>query len=372
MKTTGKEEMKNVLVVATTPLRTDGLTAVLTQMAETAAEQHRISFALGEGATPEIQTKLEKIGNVHQMPSRRGSPAAYFQALSKLAKTGNSADGEFDIVHIHGNSATMAIDLAATRRIPCRISHVHNCAEQPKMKQKTLGKIMNRLVTHPAACSKASGERMYTRPFTVLTNGIDCERFRFRQQIRSEARKQLALESDTLAIGHIGQFNEQKNQARLIRIFREVLKQQSKAKLILCGGGERLEACKSLAEELEKNERTRDTILFVPETQKPEELYAAFDLFVMPSRFEGLPLAGIEAQASGLPCLFSDTITRETQILESCRFIPLTASDREWAEAITETAKTVRPDTRESCADAVIAAGYDLQTTRRQVLELYG
>ena len=169
-------------------------------------------------------------------------------------------------------------------------------------------------------------------------------------------------------IGHIGRFNKQKNQARLIRIFDEILKECADAKLILCGSGELLNKCKSRNTDL----INKDQVRFLPETNEPENLYSAMDIFVMPSLFEGLPLVGIEAQANGLPCVFSDTITKEIHITTDCQFISLDSSDKTWAEAILKLGKIGAAGTRTAAADKVAAAGYNTQTTRKQVLDLYG
>ena len=99
-------------------------------------------------------------------------------------------------MHIHGNSATMAFDLLAAWRggAGVRITHCHKCAQQPVLKQATLGRVLNHLVTDPVACSRAAGKMLYTKPFRVLVNGIDCERFSYTPAVREQMRRRLGLQ----------------------------------------------------------------------------------------------------------------------------------------------------------------------------------
>lgn len=173
--------MKKVLLIATTRLTMDGLTEILLRVARIAAREYLVGFALGEGCSADIQPQLEAIGSVYQLPSRKKKLPCYMAALAALVK-----EKGYEVVHIHGNSATMAFDLLAVWAggATVRITHCHNCAHQPALKQATLGRLLNRLVTDPVACSRAAGEMLYTRPFRVLVNGIDCERFSFSPSVR--------------------------------------------------------------------------------------------------------------------------------------------------------------------------------------------
>ena len=205
---------------------------------------------------------------------------------------------------------------------------------------------------------------MYKKPYSVIVNGINCERFKFNPQTRAEIRQSLNL-GDSLVIGHIGHFNTQKNQERLISIFSNLLEIYPDAKLILCGSGETLEECKRLAEH-------NDQVIFLPETHSPEKLFAAMDVFVLPSLFEGLPLVGVEAQASGLPCVFSDSITCEVKILDSCKFVSLKETNYIWMTEILNAGTKEMLDNRGNAAREVSIAGFDEKIVKGQVLDLYG
>ena len=352
--------MKKVLLVATTQLGTDGLTEIMLRVARIAAREFSVGFALGEGCSADIRPRLEAIGSVYELPSRKKRLPCYMVALAVLAKKKG-----YEIVHIHGNSATMAFDLLATWAggAQTRITHCHNCAHQPALKQATLGKLLNRLVTDPVACSRAAGEMLYTRPFRVLVNGIDCERFSFTASVREQMRQKLGLQ-DCFVVGHIGRFSQQKNHTRLIHIFKAVLQQKPQARLLLCGQGENLERSQQEAEAL----GIAESVLFCGNVKRPEDYLQAMDVFVLPSLFEGLPIVGVEAQASGLPCIFADTITQEVKILPQTRFLSLSQSDEVWAECIIQ----MKSMERSLAGHRVESAGFAEENLDRQVCALYG
>ena len=352
---------KAVLVIATTSLCRDGLTEVLIRIAEQTKDHYDLSFVLAEKAEVEIIAVLQRIGKVYQMPSRKHHLVSYLKKLSRIMK-----QGQYGIVHIHGNTATMAFDaiVAKHRNIPRIITHTHNAADQSSIPQRLLRKVLNRCVTDPVACSAKAGDILYNKSYFILTNGVDCERFRFSQDKREEIRNKLGISKDAFVAGHIGRFTAQKNQERLIRIFKELLAQRGNAWLLLCGAGEDLEACRQLAEDCSIKNR----VFFAGIIDCPESYYSAMDVFVMPSLFEGLPIVGVEAQANGLPCVFSDTITQETKITDPVLFLPLSASDKNWADAILA-AET--EDDRYIAADRIKQAGFGNDTVKEQIRQLY-
>lgn len=352
--------MKKVLLIATTCLSMDGLTEILLRVARIAAREYSVGFALGEGCITDIQQQLEAIGSVYELPSRKKQLPCYMAALASLVKKKG-----YEVVHIHGNSATMAFDLLAAWAggATVRITHCHNCAYQPALKQATFGKLLNRLVTDPVACSRAAGKMLYTRPFRVLVNGIDCERFSFVPSVRKQMRQKLGLQ-DCFVVGHIGRFSQQKNHTRLLHIFKAVLQQKPQARLLLCGQGENLEQSQQEADAL----GIAGKVLFCGNVKRPEDYLQAMDVFVLPSLFEGLPIVGVEAQASGLPCIFADTITQEVKILPQTQFLALTQPDEVWAECIVQT----KPMERSLAGHRVESAGFAEENLDRQVCALYG
>ena len=158
---------------------------------------------------------------------------------------------------------------------------------------------------------------------TIIPNGLDYNFFKFDNEKRNKTRENLKL-SDKHIIGHVGRFNKQKNHNFLIDIFYELRKKDQKAHLLLIGKGE-LE--KEINEKL-NNLRLSDCVTIMPPVSNINEYYMAMDILVFPSFFEGMPNVVIEAQASDLPCILSDAITKEANITGKLIYKSINNSDR--------------------------------------------
>lgn len=196
--------------------------------------------------------------------------------------------------------------------------------------------------------------------FEVIFNAIDRKKFQFDQSVREEVRKELNVENK-LVIGHVGNFCYQKNHVFLIEIFREVLKKNPNAELLLIGKGVQFESIRSKVKEMGID----SFVHFLGWRKDVERLFQAMDLFLLPSNFEGLPLVGVEAQSSGLPCVMSDTITREAKITEKCDFLSFKNTAEEWAEFIVNNQKQ-----REKAIFLETAENYDLENQKEQLKEI--
>ncbi|MGN0475335.1 MAG: glycosyltransferase [Acutalibacteraceae bacterium] len=198
--------------------------------------------------------------------------------------------------------------------------------------------------------------------YSVLPNGIDLQKYDFDRSIREEVRKELNLEN-RFVIGHAGRFCEQKNHSYLLEIFQKVYEKDKSAALLLFGVGELVEPMKKKAAEL----GISDAVIFYGSSNQMERMWQAMDVFVMPSLHEGLPVTGIEAQASGLPCVFSDRITKEVDVTETSEFLSLETPPTVWADAILQ----YKGKERVSGVSVLAKANYDIQKTADTVSELY-
>ena len=180
------------------------------------------------------------------------------------------------------------------------------------------------------ACSKEAGEWLFgNTQFIVLNNGIDVSKYVFNQNIREEYRKILGF-SDELVLGHVGRFSNQKNHNFLIDIFYEIIKINKKSKLILIGTGELENEIKEKVESLSLKEK----VIFLGARADVNKIMQAMDVFILPSLFEGLPVVGVEAQASGLPCIISDTVSKDVKITDSVLQISLSLPPEEWGKKL--------------------------------------
>lgn len=226
------------------------------------------------------------------------------------------------------------------------------------------------------ACSDVAGKWMFGEDsdFEVIKNGIYPEKFAFRDEWRNEIRDSLGITDSDFLIGNVGRIDFQKNQEYLIDVFAEAKKLVPSAKLIIVGSVQQQKLFKKVKEKIERY-GLGDSIVFTGPRNDIEKFYSAFDLFALPSRFEGLCIVGIEAQTAGLPCLFSDTITKELDIRKKeCRFLPITPEAvPEWASAISDIHNDEKiADMRKSSesADVIRNAGYDVRLETKRVCSL--
>lgn len=262
---------------------------------------------------------------------------------------------------VHGHAASLAyFYLGAAERsgVPVRIAHSHGTSflRTPKGYAKRL--LFKSAKIHAnvrLACSTEAGKYLFGKDsFYLAKNAIDSARFKFDPIARSRQRRCFGIGDKDLLIGHIGRFNLQKNHRYLVEVFSEVLKIKENAYLILVGSGELEQEIRKQVGEL----GISDKVIFQPVTKQPEAIYSALDVFLLPSLFEGLPLVGIEAQCSGLPCFFSSEITRETAISPLAHFLDLEAGPVAWAQTIVSTSAD-----KDRIQYASMAAKYGFEST---------
>ncbi len=274
---------------------------------------------------------VELGGKVYYAP--RLYPQNY-PAYFRYMKTFFREHPEYQIVHSHIDAMSY-LPLAAAKRakIPVRIAHSHNTSIDPGIKYPLKMFFRYRLpsvATDYLACGQEAGSFLFPhREFLVIPNAIDISKFTFLPEIRDRVRKEMQLE-DRYVLACVGRLTYQKNLSYLLQVFREVAKSCPEAVLLMIGGGEDEQALKKEAADYGLVEQIR----FLGVRDDVDQLYHAMDLFVMPSRYEGLPVVGVEAQVSGLPCLFSSNITREVQISDQAHFLSIELPPEDWAACI--------------------------------------
>ena len=274
-------------------------------------------------------------GKIHRLTFRNDNN--YFKYKKDL-KTFFKNNPQYQIVwgQMEG-LASIYLKEAKKAGVKWTIAHSHITSAERSLKgliKRVLRKNVNKYADYKFACSTEAGRYLFGKaPFTLIPNAIETERFLFNAQTRERIRAHHGWDETHFVLGHIGRFNAQKNHKYLIDIFAEYAKKNPNARLCLCGDGELMQSVKDYA----TKKSVMDRITFTGNIPNVNEYYQAFDMFVMPSLYEGLPVSGIEAQVSGLPCVFADTITREVGILtDRTKFLSITQSPEVWANAISE------------------------------------
>ena len=259
--------------------------------------------------------------------SQMGRTKAYLEEFFSVHAS------EYDVVHLHAPTiAFLAFPIVARYGIKHRIVHSHATlyaeSKVKAIRNRILWALAKGKITERIGCSKAAGDFLFGKEeFIVLKNAIAYEEFLYDEKVRKQVREQEGAE-EKLVVGNAGRFSLQKNQTFLIEIFAKIKEIHPNSVLWLLGDGE-------LRTEIEEKIRVyglSNSVKLFGMVKNPKDYYQAMDVMVMPSLFEGLPMVGVEAQASGLPCVFADTITREVDIV-GCPYISLDASAEEWAKA---------------------------------------
>lgn len=251
--------------------------------------------------------------------------------------------------------------LAGIKKI---IIHSHNSSEDShNFIKNTINwisrKLINRISSVKLACSDKAAIWMFGKAndYILINNGIEVDKFVYKNKVRKEIRDELQCNENTVLLGHVGRFVKQKNHFFLINVFEKYIKLNSNSKLLLIGVGPYFHQIKALV----KEKNLEDKVVFLGEKNNVNDYLQAMDLFLLPSLYEGLPISGVEAQASGLKCLFSNSISKDTKITDNVEFINLDSGAEYWANKIKDNVSYNRIDQ----SQAVIEKGFDIATTSK-------
>lgn len=296
----------------------------------------QFDFYFAEGSSLPQRAELEALGAELCPIPAYSHPIAYHKALYTAFRQRN-----YKIVHAHLSTMSVFPLFEAWRAgVPVRICHNHSTAhwgEGAKTLLKYILRPFNKLfATDWFACGEAAGRWMYgdrafdTGKVTVLPNAIDTAKFAYDPAARIRLREELGIPQSAFVVGHVGRFMYQKNHDFLLNIFAELVKAAPNAQLLLIGEGELQGQIRQQAKAL----GLQDKVIFTGARQDVQKLYSAMDIFCLPSYYEGMPVVAWEAQANGLPCVFSDRVSREAARASNAAFLPLQASAAAWAAAL--------------------------------------
>ena len=305
----------------------------------------------------EVISKFENIGVVPQfLPSRSKEVFKYFYDLIQLIKS-----EKYDIVYTNGSSALLSVDLFAAKisGCKCRVVHSHNTKCDHERLDWLLRPALYALYTDAFACGDDAGKWLFKdHKFRVIRNGRSIPQYKYNAKERDNMRKKLAIPEGCVAVGHVGSFNEQKNQAFLVQVFFELLKRKSNAMLFFIGDGSKRKDVQKTTQELGIEKQ----VVFVGSTGDVPQFLQAMDIMVLPSLHEGLPLVVVEWQLAGLPCLVSDTVTKECVFTNLVEFESLENGSAVWANHLLKMQNQPFPREDASIAKDARNAGYDIDT----------
>ncbi|MDY3060765.1 MAG: glycosyltransferase family 1 protein [Fusobacterium sp.] len=311
-------------------------------------------------------------GKVFRIPSL--GKVGHFKYIKGLREFFQSHQ-EYKIVHSHYNTIS-GIILREAKKCGIKVKIAHSHTSYPKYRfiesiYKNYSKnLINRNTEERYACSQKAGEWLYGKieNFKVINNGIDPKEYKFNERIRKNIRNELKTKDNEILIGHVGRFSPEKNHEFIIDVFKELYSKNNKYRLVLVGTGDTEDKIK----EKVKNLNLQEVINFLGVRKDVKNLLQGFDIFLLPSIFEGLPVTLVEAQGAGLKCFISDTVTKEIDL--ECgltEFISLGKASKEWAEIIDKNREYIRKDT----IDSLRVHGYDMTENAKNLenryIELY-
>lgn len=357
-----------ILIVSTVVFRLNGITSVILNYYRNMNKRNmQIDFVVLNEISEEHRTELEQNGShIYYIP-RTSNVLNYQYKLYKLLINSN-----YDVIHIHGNSATMLIDIlpAVIAKIPVRIVHSHNTTCSHMTIHKLFMPIFKFCYTHGFACNNEAGKWLFNnKPFIEIKNGIDLKKYQYNENIRVDMRNKINV-NDNIVLGHIGNFIEQKNHVFLLEKFKELLKVNNKFILLLIGEGPLWEEMKNKAYDL----KISDKVIFLGKTTEVQNYLQAMDILVLPSLHEGLPVVLVEAQAAGLPCIVSDKVSKAADLTDSIEFVSIDNTTK-WVNAICKQSINLENRDRRKIANSwqekIAESGYDITVNANKMKELY-
>ncbi len=330
----------------------------------------QFDFICDEDSTNIPYQEIEELGGKVILIPPYQKIFKYQKELRKVLKNGG-----YRIIHSHINTLSIFPLYAAKRvGVPVRIAHSHSTTNKKEWKKNLLKQILRPFskifATDYMCCSELAGrwlfgDKEYNKGNVyLLNNAIDLDKFKYDEKVRKEKRKDLNISDDTLVIGHVGRFVEQKNHRFLIDIFNEVHKENENSILLLAGQGPLMDEMKNKVIKL----GLEDNVKLLGQRNDVNELYQAMDLLIFPSLYEGLGMVIIEAQCSNLPCAVSAEIPRSVKINNNISFIDLNGDSILWSKKVQEI--LYKPDNNRQNVQEKISE-YDIKKEARVLQKKY-
>lgn len=330
--------------------------------------EFQFDFLLHRDAPKSYMDEVKLLGgNVYFTAARN---KGYFRNKKEL-RSFFKVHNDYVAVHLHESSLSYIEPLRAAKHvgIKTRIIHAHSSHGPAGFAHFLLhiinGLFITSIATDYLACGKIAGEWMYGKTkvrnrYQIIRNGINLKQYIFDEDIRDTVRKDFGLK-DQIVIGHIGRFNKVKNHMFLLEVFACFKKKYDNAKLLLVGEGQLMNEVKNYAIDL----GIKDDVIFAGVRNDVNKLLMGMDTFILPSFYEGFPVVLVEAQATGLPCVISDTISSEVLINKNVIMLSLSQEKDIWVDTIHKNINRLLN------TDGKDIASFDIQYTIQLLCNIY-
>lgn len=348
--------LHNVLIDGVDVENYGGIEAFLCNYLPLIDHDIRFDIALSDEVPPFLQGLVRRNVGFVRIRRRRDSFLGNYHDCRKLIRCNH-----YDAVWIHKSSLsnTLLLSLAKAYDVPTRILHAHNASADSEGSLRKVAHALQRerassLATHRWACSSQAGRFFFgTHPFDVVVNAFDVERFLFSPTLRKAVRSELGV-GDSFVLGSVGRLVPIKNHAFLVSLMPDLLSLVPNAKLVIVGKGPLLRQMEELAQKL----RVEKSVIFTGAREDVCGLLSALDAFVLPSFNEGLPFCVLEAQASGLPCFVSQSLSDAVPDFGNISYLSLD-EEASWVMALS------------SCASESSAKDAGLRSVQPLALQRY-
>lgn len=280
--------------------------------------------------TPYYKEIQEAGGHVYTAPNYK-NVLSFIKFLKEFFK-----DNKYDILHCHMiNFAIPILYYAKKNKLASRVLHSHVIVSGETRRKKFISDILLpisvKLSNNYVACTEKAGRFMFgNKNFRIIKNAIDIEKYAYKESIRFDLKKQMDLENKYV-IGTVARMVPSKNPFFIIDVMDSIVKQsENNICLLWVGTG----YMKEEVEDYVHKKNLSNNIIFIGDSNKTEELYQVMDVFFLPSKYEGLGIVYIEAQAAGLTTFASDNVPQDTKVSRLIHYISLNAGADLWAKEI--------------------------------------
>lgn len=346
--------------------RLGGIESFLINLSRASINENMQFDFLMRGNNDIIESKIQAFGGkIYKVPAKR---VAYILFVLRLI-----INEKYDVIHLHKNSAADLLLPIIAKLVSGSKIIIHSHNTQPSTSStikiflhKMNRPLLNRIADVKLACSDKSADWLFgekvnrDKKIPIILNGVFIEDFKYDESIRDELRTGMGVSKDDFLIGHVGVFRTQKNHGFLIEMLSQI--NDSHVKLLLVGEGSLKEEMIEKAKEL----GVFDRVIFYGQSDQVNRLLQAMDLFMMPSLYEGLSVSCVEAQASGLPVVLSNTVSEMSKIADDVIMLPINDVSI-WVKEVDSCFKARR---RNDNSDSIRKHGFDMYNTAR-VIEGY-